>query len=90
MEGSKVEAGEPAARNSAQQSSAQTDKCKVADDDEEYSAGEENNTAVMRTEITVAIKDSAQPTVDEIKEFESFSSKNQPYRVIMHRFRTLS
>lgn len=27
---------------------------------------------VMRTEITVEIKDSAQPTVEEIKEFESF------------------
>ena len=26
----------------------------------------------MRTEITVAIKDSAQPTVEEIKEFESY------------------
>ena len=27
----------------------------------------------MRTEVAVAIKDSAQPTVEEIKEFESFS-----------------
>ena len=29
----------------------------------------------MRTEIVVAVKDSAQPTFEEIKEFESFSSK---------------
>ena len=30
----------------------------------------------MRTEVAVTIKDSAQPTVEEIKEFESFSSKS--------------
>ena len=34
---------------------------------------DEEETAVMRTEIAVAIKDTAQPTVEEIKEFESFS-----------------
>ena len=48
-------------------------------DEDEHSAAEgaEENSeaAIMRTEITVAIKDTAQPTFEEIKEFESFSSK---------------
>ena len=48
------------------------------ENEEDEASGAEDQASqdvVMRTEITVAIKDSAQPTVEEIKEFESFSSK---------------
>lgn len=39
----------------------------------------------MRTEIVVAVKDEAQPTFEEIKEYESFSSK-QLLRVLLILF----
>lgn len=45
----------------------------TADNQESLGTKDEEETAVMRTEIAVAIKDTAQPTVEEIKEFESFS-----------------
>jgi len=55
--------------------SAGTKAGNAPEEEDERSAGEEE-TVVMRTEITVAIKDTAQPTVAEIQEFESFSSKD--------------
>ena len=45
------------------------------EEDEQSEAEDDQKEAVMRTEIAVTIKDTAQPTVEEIKEFESFSSK---------------
>ena len=39
-------------------------------EDDEQSANEDGDQIVMRTEITTAIQDTAQPTVEEIKEFE--------------------
>ena len=49
-------------------------------------SGNEENEAdvVMRTEIVVAIKDSAQPTMEEIKEFESFNSKSWSQLASLH------
>ena len=53
--------------------------CGIGTEGEEEEPGSDNEDAtadtVMRTEIVVAVKDSAQPTFEEIKEFESFSSK---------------
>ena len=47
----------------------------TAEKDGENEENDENEEMVMRTEIVVAIKDTAQPTADEVKEFESFASK---------------
>ena len=44
-------------------------------EDEEGSGAEGEDQPVMRTEITVPIRDTAQPSEEEVKEFESFSSK---------------
>ena len=45
------------------------------EEDDQSENEDDQKEAVMRTEIAVTIKDTAQPTVEEIKEFESFSSK---------------
>ena len=45
-------------------------------DEEELSGAEEaEEEAVMRSEIAVAIKDTALPTAEEVQEFEKFSSR---------------
>ncbi len=45
-------------------------------EDEEVSGPEEAEEVVMRSEIAVAITDTALPTAEEVQEFEKFSSKS--------------
>ena len=66
-------------------------------DEDVQSAGnnineEQSEANVMRTEVAVAIKDAAQPTAEEVKEFESFSSKYYQYSdlILIVNFRAFS